>query len=263
MALYELPHDSEIRDDLKQVIQGANRAKELVQQILLFSRQAEQERNPIRLQSIVREALKLLRASLPATIKIRENLNNDCKAVRADPSQMYQVVMNLCTNAADAMHENGGLLEISLDTVHVDTGLKRELPNLHTGQYVCLSVKDTGPGIEKMAFEQIFEPFYTTKPVGHGTGLGLSVVHGIVMSHDGEIKVFSQPGKGATFQIYFPSVSSTETLPTHEMDLPMGDKERILFVDDEKEIVRIGKRMLEKLGYNVAICSHGAEALKT
>ncbi|MFQ5627993.1 MAG: ATP-binding protein, partial [bacterium] len=239
-----------------------NRAKELVQQILLFSRQAEQERKPIRLQLIAREALKLLHATLPATIKISENLDDDCKAVLADPSQMHQVVMNLCTNAYDAMRDNGGLLEISVESVHVDTGLKRELPNLRTGNHIRLMVKDTGPGIQSNAIEQIFEPFYTTKPVGHGTGLGLSVVHGIVMSHDGEVKVSSQAGEGAIFQVYLPSISTPVWEPAREVDIPKGSKEHILFVDDEKEIAKIGKRLLETLGYRVTTCFNGTEALQ-
>ncbi|MFQ5630594.1 MAG: PAS domain S-box protein [bacterium] len=262
MAMHQLPANSESHNDLEQVIQGANRAKELVQQILLFSRQAEQERKPVRLQLIVHEALKFLRATLPATIEIRENLDDDCQAVLADPSQMHQVVMNLCTNAYDAMRENGGCMEISLEAVYVDTGLKRKLPNLQTGRYVRLTVKDNGQGIQSNALEHIFEPFYTTKPVRRGTGLGLSVVHGIVMSHGGEIEVCSEPGTGASFRIYLPAIAAPDLPPIREVHVPVGGKERILFVDDEKEIVKIGKRMLEAFGYRVTTCSNGSEALQ-
>jgi signal transduction histidine kinase/CheY-like chemotaxis protein len=249
------------RADLEQVIQAAHRAKDLVDQILLFGRQGEEERKPLRLRVILKEALKLLRASLSTAIEIRVTVDEECGPILADASQMHQVLMNLCTNAAHAMKENGGLLEVSLLPVSVDEVLVRTHPSLHPGTYLCLKVRDTGHGMSAITMDRIFEPFFTTKQLGEGTGLGLSVVHGIVLKHGGDIWVDSELGGGTTFTIFLPQVS--EEMPagcTDDTPVPTGS-ERVMFVDDEAEIVRMGSKMLVKLGYRVAAFTDSTEAL--
>jgi PAS domain S-box-containing protein len=261
MAMAETEVTGNTRADLEQVIQAAHRAKELVQQILLFGRQGDEERKPVRLRLIVKEALKLLRASLPASIEIRVNVTDTCGPVLADASQMHQVLMNLCTNAYHSMRERGGVLDITLDPVEVNEEFARQNANLHPGTYLRLAVSDTGHGMDRVTMERIFEPFFTTKDPGEGTGLGLSVVHGIIMQHGGEITVSSQVGIGTVFQIYLPQV--TEDAPELSMQdghVP-GGHERVLFVDDEEEIVRMGAKMLLKLGYKVTARTSSVDAL--
>jgi PAS domain S-box-containing protein len=262
MASNDVDSDSEVRENLEHVIKAAYRAKDLVQQILIFSRQAEQERKPVLIHLVIKEALKLVRASLPTTIEIRDKIDSKCGAVLADPSQMHQVLMNLCTNAYHAMREEGGVLEVSLSPVEVDADFVRVHPNLHEGPYVRLTVTDTGKGMDRATLERIFEPFFTTKEIGDGTGLGLSVVHGIVMNHSGEITVYSEPGKGTMFHVYLPRAESAVAKESTTLQpIPRGN-EHVLFVDDEDEIAIMGKQMLERLGYRVTTRTSSVEALE-
>jgi PAS domain S-box-containing protein len=261
LALKEIPEGSKVYSNLEEVIQASYRATDLVKQILAFSRQSEQEKMPVQINVIVKEVLKLLRASLPATVEIRQKLGGGPYTVIADTIQIHQLLMNLCTNAFYAMREKGGLLEVSLSNFDVDTNNSVLYEGLKSGPHVKLTVKDTGHGIEPDILEHIFEPYFTTKDPGEGTGLGLSVVHGIVRSHGGDITVNSQPGKGTVFEVLLPRIDSevpqkvsfSETLP--------GGTETILFVDDDRKLVYLGKKMLEDLGYKVIALSSSREAL--
>ncbi|MBU1707625.1 PAS domain S-box protein, partial [bacterium] len=202
MAEKEIPEGNSAREDLEAVLEAGNRAKDLVKQILAFSRQTEHKSQPIQIRPVVKEVLKLLRASLPSTIEIHEDINENCGAVMGDPTQIHQVLMNLCSNALYAMREKGGVLEVRLDAVNVNVEQAQANPNLSEGPYVVLTVRDTGHGMNASTLERIFEPFYTKKPVGEGTGMGLSTTHGIVKSHNGAMMVTSELGKGSTFQVY-------------------------------------------------------------
>ena len=263
LAEYEIPEGSKTREKLKEVLKAGRRAKDLVKQILAFSRQGDQERKPLQVSHIVKEALKLLRASLPTTIEIRRNIEPDTGIIEADPTQIHQVLMNLCTNAAHAMNNKGGVLEVGIRNVEVgneDIGLK--YPNVPPGHYVLLTIRDTGHGMSAGVVERIFDPYFTTKEKGEGTGLGLAVVHGIVKSYGGVITVYSEIGKGSTFNIYLSAIEKKveEEKETGEA-IPTGHQ-RILFVDDEPALVDIGKKMLEHLGHEVIIRTSSLEALE-
>jgi PAS domain S-box-containing protein len=247
---------------LDKVLQAGERAKELVNQILTFSRQKEQEKKPVKVNLIVKEVLKLVRPFIKPGIEFRQNIQKEPAMVMCDPSRFHQVVMNLCTNAAQAMEETGGQLEISLDNIEVDENSASRCLDLKPGPYVRLSVSDTGKGMDKKTMERIFEPYFTTKPEGKGTGLGLSVVHGIVKSLEGAIKVYSEPGKGTTFQLYFPRIEiETQKDLKIEKSIPRGT-EHILLVDDEDVVVELTEEILKDLGYTVTTRNSGAEALK-
>jgi PAS domain S-box-containing protein len=206
LTLEDVPAQSVAWSNLQEVLMAGQRAKGLVQQILTFSRQQDPERKSLDLHLLVKEVLKLLRVALPATIEIRQHLEATVGQVLADPTQMHQVLMNLCTNAGYAMKDKGGILEVSIDAVQVDETLAQTNAALHLGPYVRLNVRDTGHGMTPEVLARIFEPFFTTRGVGEGTGLGLSVVHGIVANHGGSIMVESQPGEGTTFTVYLPQV---------------------------------------------------------
>ena len=257
------PHDA-LAADLRQVTRAALRAKDLVQQILAFSRQSPKERKPLRPHLVVKEALKLLRASLPSTIEIREEIAADCGAVLADPTQFHQIIMNLCTNAYQAMREKGGVLGVSLMKVTVgEEDSKVASSELAPGDYVLLEVSDTGYGMDHATLARIFEPYFTTKPTGEGTGLGLSVVHGIVKSHQGQITVYSEPGRGTNFHVYLPRVEEAPALATGAVSterLSTGT-ERLLVVDDEEQITEMLQLILQNLGYRVTACGSSPEAL--
>ncbi len=261
MALQDLPRSSPTHADLKEALQAAHRAKDLVKQILMFSRQSGEERAPLYVHVIVREALKLLRATTPATIEIIDSVDVHSGAVMANAAQMHQVIMNYCTNAVQAMAGRWGRLEVRLQDTDVDERMAAAHPKLRPGPYVRLSVIDTGHGMEPQVLRRIFDPFFTTKGPGEGTGMGLAVVHGIVTSHAGAIIVESLPGKGSTFHTYLPRVSEV-VLPeeAHPESMP-GGAERILFVDDEEIVLRFCESMLPRLGYEVTFCSDGDEAL--
>jgi PAS domain S-box-containing protein len=263
MALRKLPPESGVRDSLEHVILAADRARELVEQILAFSRQVEQERRPLRIHLIVREALKLLGASLPSTITIRERVDPEAGLVLADATQIHQVVLNLCTNAYHAMREEGGVLEVDLRALEESDPVIEARSDPGAGRYVLLAISDTGHGMDRETRDRVFDPFFTTKAAGEGTGLGLAVVHEIVGRHGGEIQVESEPGRGTRVRVLLPRIEDEphrEALPAEA--LPEGH-ERILIVDDEEEIAVLGKEMLEGLGYEVTVSTSSLEALET
>jgi PAS domain S-box-containing protein len=261
LALADAPPDRPQRRFLQAVLTAGNRAKQLVQQILTFSRQKPQERRPLLLQPLLEEAVALLRASLPATIAIRQQIAADVGPVLADASQMLQVVLNLCTNAAHAMRETGGELEIRLQAIELDAARAAHHPHLRPGPHVCLSVRDTGHGMSPEVMARVFEPFFTTKSPGEGSGMGLAVVHGIVTNHDGAITVDSTPGQGTTFTVYLPGTAEPVRPTTAPAEPIPGGQERILFVEDEAPLAELGRVMLTQLGYDVVACKSSREAL--
>lgn len=262
LALEDLPEDSPIRENLQEAYDAGKRAKNLVKQILAFSRSEEQEPKPTQVYLIVSEALKLLRSSLPTTIEVCEYIGSDSMAL-VDATQIHQVIMNLCTNAYHAMRESGGILEIGVRDVDIDKLYAAHSLGVQPGPYLRISVSDTGCGIKREIMDRIFEPYFTTKAVGDGTGLGLSVVHGIVKSHKGAITVDSEPGKGSTFHVYLPRIESgAPAIETEQEELLPRGTERILFVDDEESIVIIARQILNRLGYSVTTSTDSLEALR-
>ena len=211
---------------------------------------------------IVKEALKLLRASLPTTIEIRQEIDPDCGTILADPTQIHQVVMNLCTNAYHAMRENRGIMDVRLCVVDLDAHRVATRSANHNGGFVELMISDTGRGMDEATLERVFEPFFTTKDVGEGSGMGLAIVHGIVASHDGTITVTSKPGKGTAFHVYLPRIGSEPTAEPVVVESVLRGKERILFIDDEESLAEIGKLNLERFGYHVTSRTNSLEALK-
>jgi signal transduction histidine kinase/ActR/RegA family two-component response regulator len=264
LANLDIAEHSPAKDSLQHSMNAARRAKDLVQQILAFSRQGKQERKPLDMKPIVKEGLKFLRASLPATIKIRQDIEEDVGPIEADPTQIHQVLMNLCTNAAHAMDENGGELGVSLSKLDLDGEASAVHQGIEPGPYVRLRVSDTGHGIRRETLNRIFDPYFTTKEVGKGTGLGLAMVHGIAKSYGGGITVSSEAGKGSTFDVYFPRIEAMDLPSKADKDepLPMGRHERVLFVDDEVMITRVGRKTLEYLGYEVVTRTSSIEALE-
>jgi len=262
MALLSLNKTDPLFNDLQHVLKGAHRAKELVEQILLFSKQSEKERKPLAIQSLVKEALKLLRPSIPTTIEIKQYIDNTCSKVQADATQIHQIIVNLCTNAWQAMEEEGGILTIELIELELDQATAKLYPNLNEDRYVRLSISDTGPGIDEETLERIFEPFYTTKTVNKGTGLGLSVVHGIVSSHKGDIHVVSKPGKGSIFHVYIPTIKSEETITLKESTELAKGSEYVMVVDDEIAIGDLIKKILENFGYKTEVYNSGLTAFE-
>ena len=252
----------ESKETLDQIITASKRARELVRQILAFSRRGKQEKIIMNLKPVVKETIGLLRASLPATIRLEPHIAADTGMLFADPTQMQQVLMNLCTNAAHAMEKEGGVLKIALTNTSIgenDTPLE---PGTAPGEYVKLSISDTGHGMQPWILKRIFEPYFTTKETGKGTGLGLSVAHGIVKSHGGAIKVSSIVRKGSVFEIYLPRIKG-EASETDEFDLPLlTGTGRILFVDDEPSLTLMGKKILGRLGYQVQTANSPVEALE-
>ena len=263
MALYDTQKDSMEHYNIDQVLRAGHRAKDLVKQILAFSRKSEQDKRIISLAPIVEEALRLLRASLPTTIEIRQNIDPNLDAVFADPTQMHQVMMNLCTNAAHAMRDTGGILEVQLKNEKLPVQRAAQYSELKPGPCIKLSVSDTGHGMDSVTMERIFDPYFTTKEQDKGTGLGLSVVHGIIKGHGGVIQVHSTCGKGTRFDILLPVMGKQMESETEELKaLPTGN-ESILLIDDEETLIELGDSMLHKLGYRVETRTSPLEALKT
>jgi PAS domain S-box-containing protein len=263
MALYDTKKDSMEHYNIDQVLSAGHRAKDLVKQILAFSRKSEQDKSIISLANIVAEALKLLRASLPTTIEIRQNIEPNLDAIFADPTQMHQVVMNLCTNSAHAMGDTSGILKVELHNVDLNVQKAAQYPELNPGPYVKLSISDTGQGMDSETLDRIFDPYFTTKEQDKGTGMGLAVVHGIIKGHGGIIRVQSTPGKGTRFDILFPVMEKQMESETAELKaLPTGN-EHILLIDDEENLIDLGKSMLKKLGYRVETQTRPDEALET
>ncbi|MFN2302957.1 MAG: ATP-binding protein, partial [Anaerolineales bacterium] len=264
MTLDALPEDSPWIFSLEEVLKAGNRAKDLVKQILAFSRQSDEQKTHMKIKLVVEDCLKLLRSSLPSTIQIRLNTETQegADTVYADPTQVHQVLMNLCTNAYHAMRKDGGTLEVSLVNINIDSNSETSLPDLNPGIYHRLSVRDTGCGMEKEIMDRIFDPYFTTKGKGEGTGLGLSVVHGIVKNHEGEITVESELGKGTVFHVFFPVAEIEGEAEIKEVVEIPGGNERVLFVDDEHATTDVMKKMLERLGYTVKTRTNSLEALE-
>ncbi len=261
LSLIDTPADTPVHGNLQQIHAAGMRARDLVQQILTFSRQDEKELQPLQIGSQVKEALKMLRSSLPTTIEMRVDIDAQVGNVMADPTQIHQIVMNLCTNAAQEMEARGGRLSVRLEQVALDADAVRRHPGLKAGEYARLSVCDTGAGIRADILDKIFNPYFTTKEKDKGTGLGLAVVHGIVQSFGGDIQVASKVGRGTMFEIYLPVIQAAAETPPRQVSLPMG-YERILMVDDEAFIVEFGRQGLERLGYRVEGCTSSREALE-
>jgi PAS domain S-box-containing protein len=261
MARDDIASDSRVASDLDQVINAGKRARELVKQILAFSRQAETERVSLQPAGIVHDAVKLLRPSLPATIEIRQDIDAAAGPILADPTQLHQILVNLCTNAYHAMEETGGVLTISLKNLHLAAEDLRQRPQIAPGDFVQISVSDTGSGMTPEVRERIFEPYFTTKEQGKGTGMGLSIVHGIVQSHEGFLSCYSEPGEGTVFHVFLPVVSGdAAAIGMPVAAVPLGH-ERILFIDDEEILAEMAQTMLERLGYLVTVKNNSLEAL--
>jgi PAS domain S-box-containing protein len=262
LALYDTKEGMPIRTNLERIQIAGQRAKDLVNQILAFSRKAESERKVIQLAPIVKESLKMLRATIPSTIEIKQNIQPDAGMTEADPTQVHQLLINLCTNAADALAGQSGTITVSLASKTLnktEVGLHGDIP---PGRYIVLAVEDTGTGIDEQVLDRIFDPFFTTKALGRGTGMGLSVVHGIVTGNGGYIRLESEPGQGAGFHIYLPARdAATQEGPKAESDAPIQGSGHILFVDDEDALVDFADQIFPKLGYEVTAINSSTEAL--
>ncbi len=260
----DIPDDSTLQNYIDGILHAASRSRELVKQILAFSRHEHQEKKPMKLQSVVKEALKLLRSSIPTTIKIEKDISASCGVVLADPTQIHQVVMNLATNAYHAMEDTGGTLDISLSQIFLELDeIDEHLFDLSPGEHALLSITDTGCGVEKEILDKIFDPYFTTKETGKGTGLGLSVVLGIINSFDGDIYIESKPGAGTTVKVYLPIITANENeQPEVKKKAHQPGTERVLLVDDEVAIVGIVQHLIERLGYTVTTKTDSPEALE-
>jgi PAS domain S-box-containing protein len=255
--------NGEISGYIERVLQACDRAKNLVGQILTFSRGMEHQIRPVDIRPLTAEAVKMLRATLPSTIEIRLEIESEVPAVLADPTHIHQVIVNLCTNAAHAMREKGGLLEVHLEKVEISPDMAVFHSDLTPGRFLRLKVMDTGVGIAPEIVHRIFDPFFTTKQQGEGTGLGLSVVYGIVKESKGTISVHSEPGVGSVFSVYLPAIAEV-IKPVEEPSTSIpGGNERILFVDDEDILIELGRDILEDLGYKVVTCKDSYHALET
>ncbi len=264
LSLGMVPEEGKLSHNMRQVLVSANRAKDLVKQILTFSRKTEQEKRPVQVSLLVKEALKLLRSSLPSTIEIRQFLHPDAieSTTMADPTRIHQVLMNLCTNAAHAMRAEGGTLTISMEDVEIGQYAGTGSPELGPGPYLRLSVMDTGHGMNETIKQRIFDPYFTTKGPNEGTGLGLAVVYGIVKDLSGAIDVTSEPGKGATFDVYLPRTKPVPALSCELSEILPTGHGLVLVVDDEKFIVDMVKEMLETLGYETVAKYSSYDALE-
>ncbi|MCC7431576.1 response regulator [bacterium] len=263
LSMFELSQTNlKAKNNVEQILIAGKRAKDLVKQILTFSRKTDLERKPLQIDSVLNEAMKLIRSTLPSTIEIIQKIP-DCGMILANSTQIHQIIMNLCTNSYYAMQEKGGTLEVELTNFEANDETIRFYPALKKGDYIKISVSDTGSGIDKSIIDKIFDPFFSTKPQDKGTGMGLSVVHGIIRNHEGLINVYSEVNKGTVFNVYLPKIKEEKTEENLIVkQLPRGN-ERILFVDDEMMISEMYKEMLEILGYTVTTKNDGWEALKT
>lgn len=263
LALLKLKDHEEVSGYLREAHRAATRARDLVKQILTFSRQDTEKQSPVEVHVIIKEALKLLRATIPSTIEIKQHIDPNCGYVLANPTQIHQVLMNLCTNAYHAMREKGGVLGVSLTPQEMTASDIMKNIHLKPGPYLLLEVSDTGYGMDRMTMARIFEPYFTTKAQGEGTGMGLSVVHGIVKSHGGDITVYSEPGKGATFHVYLPVIERA-TVQTVDVSItpPPSGTERILLVDDEESVAMVEQDLLITLGYRVNAFTSSEKALE-
>lgn len=262
LARDDSPPGSSVADDLDKVLTAAYRAKDLVKQILAFSRQATDDKIPIQIQPLIKDSLKMLRASIPSTISITEDIHPHCGTVLGDPTQIHQMIMNLCTNAYHAMETTGGELAVKVHATVIASSAASAARPIPPGEYVEVEVSDTGTGIEPDIIDKIFDPYFTTKEIGKGTGMGLSITHGIIKSYGGAITVDSTLGQGTTFQVYFPVVHEEAKEFEEAIEAPRGQG-RILFVDDEELLMQMGHDLLERLGYTVTTRRSSFEALET
>ncbi len=256
--------DDKRQRHLSRIIQAGQRARDLVKQVLTFSRQANQQAQPTQLSRIVIEVVELLRASLPFNIQIQQDISDASDIVFADPVQIHQVLLNICTNAVHAMEPTGGIMRVALDTVEIDARTAKQKPDLNIGSYVKLSISDTGPGMDDKIVVRIFEPYFSTKPLGKGSGLGLAISHGIIKNHGGAIIVDSIPGRGSTFHIFIPAMEGADMDAAQaavDATAPVGS-ERVLYVDDEPFILEMATELLEGLGYGVTAEGDARKALK-
>ena len=261
LALDDVPKWNSAHFNLEEIKTASLRAKDIVRKLLSFSRKTDQELKPIEIVSVTKNALKFLRSTIPTTIDIRQNILSTDETILADPTQINQLLMNLCINAYHAMEQTGGVIEISMESIILDEESVKSYPELNEGHYFKITVSDTGPGLDPEIIDQVFDPYFTTKEVGKGSGLGLAVVHGIVKNHNGAISVTSEAEKGSTFTVLFPLAERIPEIDTYKTEeLPLGN-ETILFVDDEKSIVNMSRRMLELLGYKVEATTSPIEAL--
>lgn len=262
MIMQDLPDTSPMKSQVQAVLDGTERAKNLVQQILTFSRQSEQKSQPLKLELMIKESLKLARASLPSTISITGKIPRDAGMVMADPAQVHQIIMNLITNAMHAMEDQGGTLTVELKKTDGGEN-KGPAPQVPPGQYLCLEVTDTGCGMDPKTVNRIYEPYFTTKETDKGTGLGLAVVHGIVKTLHGEIMVESTPGKGSCFSVYLPRLPDKEqTDPKKARPLPqLNGSEKILLVDDDPSVLKMVAHLLTRFGYKVQSYDKSLDAL--
>lgn len=263
IAMHLLSKDSPVQHNLQEVIKASHRATDLVKQILTFGRRGEQNRLPVKVSPVLKETVELLGSYLPTTIEIKQDINVGFDVALIDPKEIHQVMMNLCTNAAQAMEKNGGgLLEVGLLDVEMGAHDRDRYVALKPGPYLRLSVSDTGDGMDQETMERIFDPFFTTKSRTEGTGMGLAVVHGIVKNWGGKITVESAPGRGTTFYVFLPRVDSKAISRTEPVGPVPGGSERILLVDDDKAVMDTVEVMLEYLGYDVVPKLSSADALK-
>jgi PAS domain S-box-containing protein len=261
ILLDDITPDNPMHENIVQILNSAKRGSDLVKQILAFSRQSNPQKIPVRIQTILKEALKLSRAAIPMNIEIKTNINTDCRMVSADPTQVHQIVMNLITNAYHAVEQTGGVIHVELKETVIETD-NLHVDSLKSGKYACMTISDTGTGIDQSLIDKIFDPYFTTKELGKGTGLGLSVVHGIVKDHGGDIRVYSEVDKGTVFHVYLPLLEdATDSITTTENRKYPTGSERILLVDDEVAIVRMVQTMLEKQGYHVTAITSSLDAL--
>jgi len=261
LSLMTLEPGAELRRNLDQVLKAADRARGLVRQIVTFCRQSDQERMPLHVTPLVKETIKMLHATVPSTIDINLHIHAQRDLIRADATQIHQVLMNLCTNAVYAMRGVQGKLTLSLDNAEFTAIEEAALQGMPPGAYLVITVADSGNGISSDIMDRVFEPFFTTKPQGEGTGLGLSVAHGIVKSHEGYISVACTEGQGAVFTVYLPLLSSGQEATPAQAVLASGGSGRILFIDDDKTLAHMGQQMLEVLGYTVTAMTDSIKAL--
>ncbi|MHC4266906.1 MAG: ATP-binding response regulator [Planctomycetota bacterium] len=263
LAMDNAPELSPVRQDLEEIKKAGIRSQDVVKQLLSFSSKTVIKRKHVKISPVIEECLKFLRSSIPTNIKIHTTIQDESIVVLADPTQIHQVIMNLCTNAAHAMSENGGVMEVSLSVIEFGKNKTIQNVELNQGQYLKITVSDTGYGIAKENLDKIFDPYFTTKEVGKGSGIGLSVVQRIIMDHHGSISVDSEYGKRTTFNLFLPVVEN-KPVDKDETDtkIPTGN-ERILFVDDEESITNMASQMLERLGYTVTAKTNSTDALET
>ena len=262
LAMDDLPAGHPAQRSLAEIEKASGRASDLVRRILTFSRQQEGKRVVVQLQPIVEEALRLMRPTLPTMVEIKTRVAMDVPSVAIDPIQIHQVIMNLTANAAHAIGSRGGLIELRLDAVRITEHNTQVSTQLAPGRYARLRVTDDGPGMDAQTRERIFDPFFTTKPVGEGTGLGLSVVHGIVKNLGGAISVYSQPGKGTAFDLYFPAAEQDADEPAQTVaNVKAADGQHVMYVDDDEALVFLATRALERQGYRVTGHTSPAQAL--